>query len=234
MDGEQKIFGLGADELIEGKKSAKPLEKQAFSAQTQDKFNAALNDPNAKGQVQATNAIDTKPNPLDVAKNIYTQQHEGTNTIDNIEHQVAKVNDRIDQIKETLQAPDVTIKHSYQSLLENKLTHIDESLQVALQKVGVEYEPATEAAAPTAKAVGVEDAIQKFLGFLSDSQSKLNSVTQDVQNFKNKTTETGQMSPADLLAVQLKVSFVQQELELFANLLNKALESTKTVMNVQI
>ena len=233
MDGTEKIFGLGADELIEGKKSAKPLEKQAFSAQTQDKFNAALNDPNAKTAVQPTTSIDTKPNPLDVAKNIYTQQSEGTNTVDNIEQQLSKVNDKIGAIKETLETPNVTIKHSYQNVLENKLTHIDENLQVALEKVGYEQAP-NAAPAPPTEGSGVQDAIQKFLGFLSSSQSRLNSVTQDVSNFRTKTQETGHMSPADLLAVQLKVSYVQQELELFANLLNKALESTKTVMNVQI
>lgn len=232
MDGEQKIFALGTDEIIEGKKSAKPLEKQPFSAQTQDKFNAALTDPNTKGQVEQTTAIDTKPNPLDVAKNIYTQKSEGSSSIDNIEQNISKVNDRITEIKATLESPDIKLKHSYQNLLENKLTHIDDSLKLALEKVGAEYEPI--AAAPGQTGIGVQDAIHKFLGFLSNSQSRLQNVSHEVQNYREKSQATGHMSPADLLSVQLKVSFVQQELELFANLLNKALESTKTVMNVQI
>jgi hypothetical protein len=37
-----------------------------------------------------------------------------------------------------------------------------------------------------------------------------------------------------MLAMQVKVGFVQQEMEFFTGMLNKALESTKTLMNVQV
>lgn len=236
MDGD-KILPLGQDEIVEGKKLSTPLDKQPFDAKTQDKFNTALEDPNAKAQ-KATDAIESKPNPLDVAKNIYTQQPEGTNTIDNIEYGVNKVNERIEAVKKTLESPEITIKHSYQSLLENKLVHIDESLKVALEKVGIEFGPGeASAAAPAAVAGemgGPQDAVHKFLSFLSTSQNRLQTVAGDVKSFRDKAAATGQTSPADLLSVQLKISYVQQELELFANLLNKALESTKTVMNVQV
>ena len=230
MDGEQKIFGIGADEIVEGAK--KTFTKEPFDAKTQDKFNTALTDPaNKTTQISGVEQIDVKPSPLDVAKNIYTQRPEGSNPLDHIQQNVAKANARITEIKETLQSPDVNIKSSYQSLLENKLSHIDENLKVALEKVGVEYQEPIAAAAPTEN--GVQNAIQKFLGFLSNSQSRLQNVADEVGQYRDKMNTKG-VSPGDMLAVQLKVSYVQQELELFANLLNKALESVKTVMNVQI
>jgi hypothetical protein len=231
MDGEQKVFAIGANEIAEGaKKLAEPIEKQPFNSQTQDKFNNALVDPNTRTQIQATEQIGTRPNPLSVAKDIYTQKPEGYRPLDNIEHNVNQANERISAIKETLESPDVNIKSSYQSLLENKLTHIDDNLKVALEKVGIEYEaPQT----PVTTGNGVQDAIQKFLGFLSNSQSRLQNVADEVGKYRDQANAKG-VSPADMLAVQIKVSYVQQELELFANLLNKALESTKTVMNVQI
>jgi hypothetical protein len=43
-----------------------------------------------------------------------------------------------------------------------------------------------------------------------------------------------QFTAADMLAMQIKVGYVQQEIEFFTSLLNKALESTKTIMNVQV
>jgi hypothetical protein len=43
-----------------------------------------------------------------------------------------------------------------------------------------------------------------------------------------------QISPASMLAIQIKVGFISQELDFFTGILNKALESTKTIMNVQV
>jgi len=43
-----------------------------------------------------------------------------------------------------------------------------------------------------------------------------------------------QLSPATMLLIQIKVGYIQQEIELFTSMLNKALESTKTIMNVQV
>src|SRR5258708_834332 len=117
MDGEQKVFGIGADEISLGKKAVKAVEKQPFDLKTQEKFSNALNDPVAEKQqveatqtVQATQQIDTRPNPLDVAKDIYTQKIDSSHTIDQINTNIAKVNERIGQIKETLESPDVTLK----------------------------------------------------------------------------------------------------------------------------
>jgi hypothetical protein len=37
-----------------------------------------------------------------------------------------------------------------------------------------------------------------------------------------------------MLRIQLKVGYITQEVEFFTAVLNKALESTKTIMNVQV
>jgi hypothetical protein len=43
-----------------------------------------------------------------------------------------------------------------------------------------------------------------------------------------------EITPANMLRIQMKVSYMQQEIEFFTAVLNKALESTKTIMNVQV
>lgn len=116
------------------------------------------------------------------------------------------------------------IAPSYNALLKNRLSHIDDTLKIALSRAGLEYTPPTQAPAVT-------NPIEKFLGYLSHGQHQLQNLGQAVAQVQSKGMD---VTPADMLAIQVKVNQIQQELEFFTNILNKALESTKTLMNVQI
>jgi molecular chaperone GrpE (heat shock protein) len=130
---------------------------------------------------------------------------------------------KIDNLKRDLQTPNLELKGSVQTLLKSKLEHIDDNLKVALNKIGSEYEDM--------KDVGIGKPIERFINFLTHSQYQLDNLAEDVQLMHLNGEE---ISPASMLAVQIKVNYVQQELEFFTSLLNKALESTKTIMNVQV
>lgn len=117
-----------------------------------------------------------------------------------------------------------TIAPSYNALLKNRLSHIDDTLKIALSKAGLEYTPPVQAA-------GVTNPIEKFLGYLTHGQHQLEHLGQAIAQVQSKGME---VTPADMLAIQVKVNQIQQELEFFTNILNKALESTKTLMNVQV
>jgi hypothetical protein len=131
---------------------------------------------------------------------------------------------QIEQVKDKLKTPDLNLKGSYQTLLQNKLTHIDENLRIALSKAGVEYK------VPEVQPKS-SNPIDRFLGFLTDGQYQLQHLSKDLEGIAN---QRGQISPASMLAIQVKVTFITQELEFFTSVLNKALESTKTIMNVQV
>jgi len=146
---------------------------------------------------------------------------------DQIVSQSKSVIAEIEQVKSKLGTPDLELKNSVQSLMQNKLTHMDESLRIALSKAGVEYTPQP----PHQVAKASANPIERFLGFLSDGQYQLQTLSQDVQAMSLNGKD---FSPASMLAVQIKVGFIQQEIEFFSSLLNKALESTKTIMNVQV
>ncbi len=139
--------------------------------------------------------------------------------------QAQEVMTKIDELKQKLKTPNLEIKGSVQNLLSNKLSHIDESLKVALSKAGVEYNAAPNPAKTSA------NPIERFLGYLTDSQSRLETLSSDVSKMAATKNE---FTPALMLSMQVKVGYVQQELEFFTALLNKALESTKTIMNVQV
>lgn len=131
---------------------------------------------------------------------------------------------QIDMLKTKLETPDLEIKSSVQTVLRNKLNHIDESLKVALDKAGVEY-------LPPEKSEGMSKPIDRFLRLLTHSQNQLETLAGDV---KTMATMEGELSPANMLLIQIKVAQIQQEIELFTSMLNKALESTKTILNVQV
>ena len=129
----------------------------------------------------------------------------------------------IAQLKENLANPDVKLKGTVQRLLKDKLTNINENLQVALSKVGSEY----TAPALDGKLGGV---VKKFVGMLSYGQRSLEGLGTRV----NMLAEGGNLSPALMMTIQIKMNSVAQELEFFTSLLSKSIESVKTIMNVQV
>lgn len=144
---------------------------------------------------------------------------------DAIKTQAKDLISQLDRVKTQLSQTQGEIKPAYQTILRNRLTHIDDNLKIALSKAGVEYTP------PPATSTGNQNPVQRFIHMLSDSQSQLENLHGTI----DKLNMTGaQITPANMLAIQIKMSYVQQQIELFTSLLNKALESTKTIMNVQV
>lgn len=141
---------------------------------------------------------------------------------------VAQADDVVKQmetIKTKLKTPELELKTSTQMMLQNKLSHIDENLRVALSKAGVEYTPQTHLDNKTVRP------IERFLGFLTHGQTQLTSISNEITQMHLNNKE---ISPANMLRIQMKVGYITQEIEFFTAVLNKALESTKTIMNVQV
>ncbi len=147
-----------------------------------------------------------------------------TSSPEAIRLQAEEVIKKIEDLKIQLQTPDLKIKGSVQRLLNNKLSHIDDNLKIALNKAGVEYTPPTETPAGL-------NPVQRFIGGLTWSQYQLQNIGNSIEQMQLTGKE---FTPANMLSLQIKVAYVQQELEFFTSLLNKALESTKTLMNVQV
>lgn len=139
--------------------------------------------------------------------------------------QADEVVNQISTIKSKLATPQLDLKPATQTLLQNKLQHIDENLRVALSKAGVEYNPNDHL---QNKAV---NPIDRFLGFLTHGQDQLASLSTEISQMHLNNKE---ITPANMLRIQMKVGYISQEIEFFTAVLNKALESTKTIMNVQV
>jgi hypothetical protein len=143
---------------------------------------------------------------------------------ENVKKQAKDVIAQLENVKTQLSTANTEIKPSYQTLLRNRLSHIDDNLKIALNKAGVEYTP------PPTSGTASTNPLHKFLGFLTNSQHQLENLNVAIDQFN----ANGQITPANMLAIQMKMGYISQQIELFTSLLNKALESTKTIMNVQV
>lgn len=145
---------------------------------------------------------------------------------DAIKTQAKEMIAQLESAKKQLSQPNASIPASYNTVLKNRLSHIDDNLKIALNKAGVEYTAPTAALEPTEG----KNPVKKFIHMLTNSQHQLDQVTLSVSDL----AKMEKVSPAQMLAIQVKMNFISQQVELFTNLLNKALESTKTIMNVQV
>lgn len=190
-----------------------------------DKFNSIMVQEHKK-EATTAQAIDPskRPSLMDEVRELNHKADLVRRNPKDLIAQAHEVIGKIDELKDKLSTPNLEIKSSVQTLLRSKLQHIDENLQVALSKAGVEY-------TPPAKNAGLTNPIERFLGFLTHAQHSLQTLGSDVESMHLNSKE---LSPGAMLAIQIKVGYVQQEVEFFTSLLNKALESTKTIMNVQV
>jgi hypothetical protein len=183
--------------------------------------------PGKVGAVASSTEIEaTRPSLVQDVKNLDSKVIQMSHgQVDDMVAAADQIVDQIHTIKTQLaSSADTHLPSSVRRLLSNRLEHIDENLKIALNKAGVEYVPplsATEQATP----------IERFLGMLTNGQSQLESLTGHIKELQINGKE---LSPANMLLIQIKVGTVQQEIEFFTSMLNKGLESTKTLMNVQV
>lgn len=150
----------------------------------------------------------------------------GSVSVENVQSEIQKALSKMEQAKGKLSQPNTTLKPSYHNVVRNHLGHIDEHLKIALSKTGVEYTPP-----PSDTKEKSANPIYRFIDSFTHSEGQMKLLESSLSSFLNKKEE---IKPGDLLAIQIKISYVQQQIELLTNLLNKALESTKTIMNVQV
>jgi hypothetical protein len=195
-------------------------------------FDSLVNNNNASEHKSTRTNVEEKVEPV-TKSSLMDEVRNLNNRVDrfskvNAKDLVAQADEvvkQIETIKTKLSTPDLELKPGTQTLLQNKLSHIDENLRVALSKAGVEYTPTAHLENKTI------NPIDRFLGFLTSGQHQLASLGNEINNMHLNGKD---ISPANMLRIQMKVGYITQEIEFFTAVLNKALESTKTIMNVQV
>ena len=214
-----KISGDGKEEVATQKKTVPNTDHfDSLMQQSTDQSKIKVEEGGAE-EVAKQNSL------MDEVRNSSNSTYYGKATPDTLTAQTQSVISQIDQIKESLSDPNLQLKGSVQTLMNSKLEHIDESLKAALDNLG-----SSEYKSPVGLP-SMANPLERFIGFLTHSQYHLDHINEDVAALALNGKE---LSPAAILAVQVKVTMVGQQLEFFTSCLNKALESTKTIMNVQV
>lgn len=208
-----------ADEPIRQPPNKEHFDK-LVSAEQGDKAKAEKLDPVQKGELSNNTSI------MDEMRDINRKVDKiGKVSPKDLVAQADKVVAQIEGIKKKLATPDLAIHPSTQVLLQNKLAHIDENLRTALSKAGLEYNPSASLDDKTVNPV------ERFLGFLTHGQAQMAHMSTEINNMALNNKE---ISPANMLRIQMKMGYITQEIQFFAAVLNKALDSTKTIMNIQV
>ena len=187
-----------------------PPDKSAFKSQMEQ----------APGKEETTKGQEITP--MDLEK---TNVPKGeTPTIESLLGQVNTAEGTMRNIQKNLNTPNLKFKHSHQKLLENKLTEAKGNLADASEKLGLPKVP--DQAIPAGATP-----VTRFLNFVTTGQEQLISAKRKLEEI---TAGKGQLQPAQMLLVQVKIAQAQQALEYSSVLLSKVVDSIKQIMGMQI
>lgn len=150
-------------------------------------------------------------------------QHAAAPNFTTVLAQAKQAQDSLGTIADQLKTPNLKFKRSQSHLLRNKLHDAHTYLRDASQKMGVE--------APPMEMPAGAGALERFIAYVNHGQTLLNNTQERIQELSAKQK---QLSPADFLFVQVKMSQAQQEIEYSSTLLSKVVDSIKALINVQL
>jgi len=140
--------------------------------------------------------------------------------------QVKSAHTMLGDMTNDLNTKNLKLKQSQRYLLRSKLKNANTYLRAANGKMGAPIPEEKEEKGE--KKGGI---LGNLLNYISDGQNNLQAAQQQLMNLKNKGTT---LQPADFLAIQVKLSHAQQEIEYASVMLGKAVDALKTLMNIQL
>lgn len=192
-------------------------QEQKLPSSPNQSFESYMN--KASGQMETSKP--TNISPFDLVAT--TPLSRGTG-IDSLLTQVKSTHSMLGDISTDLQQPKLKLKPSERYVLRNKLSDANSNIRAAHAKLGVDTPPPP----PSSNSGGV---IGKFLDFVSEGQANLQSAQTQLQRIQKNGDS---MKPADFLAIQIKVSAAQQQIEFCSIMLAKSVEDLKSLMNIQL
>jgi len=164
---------------------------------------------------------------MDLAKKTSQEVPKVAPTPSDLQSQATRLRQRMQAVEvkvSQVQDKSINLPTTEVSKMNTFIEHIDQGLRDVIKLTkGVEV--------GATKVDATKPPLVRFLSYLTESDKKLNSFLDELGGIKIGEQK---LSPDVLMAVQIKLGFISQELEFFTTTLSKFLEATKTVMNVQI
>lgn len=206
----------------------------AETSEHTDKFSSLINHPST--QIQAQEVVSSKevqkvsaPSPMEMAQQV-DKRHRDQPPVKSLEELTSEGKETLKKLieaKRTLETnPNIQFTKPQQLEGTRNLIHVDESLRIALSKVGAD-KYVTKPVAPT----DLSSPVHKFLSYLSNSQYQFEHLNDQIDFLSSSGTN---ISLANMMALQMKMGIITNQIDFFTGLLSKALEATKTIMNIQV
>jgi hypothetical protein len=168
-----------------------------------------------------TEPTKSQVSPMQLAQ---LQQSGVASTPESLLGQVNSTAIQMDDIRNRLNTPDLTLKNSHQKLLNSKLTEANEHLQKASEYLGAEEINPTQLPDDVTP-------VAKFLGYLTDGQNRLLAAKQQLSSISAKG---GELHPSEMMLIQINLSQAQQEIEFSSVLLSKVTDALKQTLSIQL
>lgn len=163
----------------------------------------------------------TGPTPMQAASAANMQN--AAPTFDTLMTQSKTMQDTLGNLKNQMDTPNLKLKRSQAHLMRNKLGNANEYMQAAAGKLGAEV--------PPKKTPGGAGAMERLMAYINDGQEKMVSIQQKLDELMGSGQE---ITPANMMMIQIKMSQAQQELEYSSGVLSKAVDALKQLFNIQL
>lgn len=173
--------------------------------------------PTPPGAASTTGA----PSPLSLPQQGVMQS--GTPTFNSLLAQAQTTRDSLGTVEQQLNTPNLKFKRSQSHLIRNKLTDANSYLRAAAEKSGADPAEARPSAGMSM--------LGKLLAYVGTGQDQLTTIQQQLHKLSNSGAA---INGPDMLVLQIKLSQAQQEVEYSATLVNKMVDSLKTLFSVQL
>lgn len=185
-----------------------------------ESFQAYMQGAETNPLTQTGTAGTTQVSPFDLAGG---QTAAAGPTYDTMMAQAKTAQMGLGELNQQLQTPKLKLKQSSKYILKNKLAAAGAHIRSASQKMGAQT---LDQETPSGMAP-----LEKFIGMITHGQNQLQSAQEQLAGLKDKGQN---LSPADMLQIQIKLNKAQQEIEYSSILLSKSVDDIKMMMNIQL
>ncbi|MDP1608564.1 MAG: hypothetical protein Q8L98_04530 [Chlamydiales bacterium] len=166
------------------------------------------------------------PNQAPSPAEIMRPMQQNTNpTFNTLLTQATNLQDSLGGIQDQLGTPKLKLNRSQTRLLKNKFSNANEYIEKAAGKLGAETPPERSS---SKKGTGV---MGRLMAYIDNGQDKLLGVQKKLDELMNSGKE---ISPAQMMLVQIKMGQAQQEIEYSSVMLSKVVDALKQLFNIQL
>ncbi len=198
-----------------------PTDKPITPGQAPSGFESYMQGTNQAKTPQGTPPQAGGPSPMDVARGPAISS--AGVSYDSLLAQAKTTQDTLGTVEKQVKDQKLKLKRSQSHLIKQKLGDANSYIRAAGSKLGLQL--------PEEKMPAGLSGISRFIAMVNDGQDQIAQVQ---KKLKELSAKGEQVSPSDMMSIQVKMGLAQQEIEYTSTLLSKVIQSLTQIMNTQL